>query len=429
MILRIVTDIGSFDWELENSLNITFREVLEAMNQVLPDVSVTAFEYDDEDGDRITVRTDAEMSAMLAFQKSSINETNLNLPFNIYPKYNKSCEKNVFGLKVEVSGTSHNPAPTLPPVDYRKDTEMKAINSSDLNEIMSCGNVSAADLQEIEVFGKGASGIVYRALHILSGCEMAVKTIALDATQDEQRRIIAELEILYKCNSPNIIGFYGAFFVENRISICTEYMNGCSLDRYGQIEESILGPVAVSIIEGISYLSGLKIMHRDVKPSNILVNTKGEIKLCDFGVSTQLVNSIAQTYIGSNGYMAPERINAQGYDIKSEVWSIGVSVFEMALGKFPYHLVFPVPKEEIKLMELLTFIVTKPPPLRLLRAKKCSNELIDFIAVCLQKQPENRPCPNNLKNHCFLEKYLNFSPGFVADWVTSKMFNLQMTVN
>ncbi|KAG7283803.1 hypothetical protein CRUP_034427 [Coryphaenoides rupestris] len=100
-----------------------------------------------------------------------------------------------------------------------------------------------------------------------------------------------ELEILYKCDSPYIITFYTAFFVENRISICTEFMD-------------------------------------DVKPSNMLVNTRGQVKLCDFGVSTQLVNSIAKTYVGTNVYMAPERLSGEQYGIHADVWSVGISFME-----------------------------------------------------------------------------------------------------
>ena len=82
---------------------------------------------------------------------------------------------------------------------------------------------------------------------------------------------------------------------ENCIYICTEFMDGGSLDRYGAIPEKVLRPVAVAMIRGLHYLwTSLKIMHRDVKPSNVLVNSKGEIKLCDFGVSIQLEKSIAK---------------------------------------------------------------------------------------------------------------------------------------
>ena len=77
-------------------------------------------------------------------------------------------------------------------------------------------------------------------------------------------------------------------------------------------------------------------MHRDIKPSNILVNSRGSIKLCDFGVSGELINSIADTFVGTSTYMAPERIQGEKYTVKSDVWSFGLSVMEMAIGKFPF---------------------------------------------------------------------------------------------
>ena len=77
-------------------------------------------------------------------------------------------------------------------------------------------------------------------------------------------------------------------------------------------------------------------MHRDLKPSNILVNSQGRVKLCDFGVSVQLINSIARTYIGTSAYMAPERLLGEDYRLRADVWSLGVLLFELVCGRFPY---------------------------------------------------------------------------------------------
>uniref|UniRef100_A0A8C9TU17 mitogen-activated protein kinase kinase n=1 Tax=Scleropages formosus TaxID=113540 RepID=A0A8C9TU17_SCLFO len=228
--------------------------------------------------------------------------------------------------------------------------------------------------------------------------------IPLDITVELQKQIMSELEILYKCDSPYIITFYSAFFVENRISICTEFMDGGSLDVYRSIPEHVLGRIAVAVVKGLTYLWSLKILHRDVKPSNMLVNTRGQVKLCDFGVSTQLVNSIAKTYVGTNAYMAPERISGEQYGIHSDVWSVGISFMEVNLN----HVrgVTPIQKNQGSLMD---------PPV--LPVGQFSETFIHFITQCMKKQPKERPAPNNLMDHPFIMKYNDGNAEVVSMWV------------
>nr|KAF6387842.1 mitogen-activated protein kinase kinase 5 [Myotis myotis] len=244
------------------------------------------------------------------------------------------------------------------------------------------------DIRYRDTLGHGNGGTVYKAYHVPSGKILAVKVILLDITLELQKQIMSELEILYKCDSSYIIGFYGAFFVENRISICTEFMDGGSLDVYRKIPEHVLGRIAVAVVKGLTYLWSLKILHRDVKPSNMLVNTRGQVKLCDFGVSTQLVNSIAKTYVGTNAYMAPERISGEQYGIHSDVWSLGISFMELALGRFPYP---QIQKNQGSLMplQLLQCIVDEDSPV--LPVGEFSEPFVHFITQCMRKQPKERP--------------------------------------
>lgn len=146
--------------------------------------------------------------------------------------------------------------------------------------------------------------------------------------------LISFLEILHFYRE-----FYGAIFWESDVYLFMEIMDS-SLDKFYKlayalvsdpseiaIPEPVIGRIAGSVVSALHYLYTLKVIHRDVKPSNILINRNGVVKLCDFGISGYLVNSVAKTNeAGCKPYMAPERLRPrpQGYDIKSDVWSLGM---------------------------------------------------------------------------------------------------------
>ncbi|NXK98204.1 MP2K5 kinase, partial [Formicarius rufipectus] len=282
-------------------------------------------------------------------------------------------------------------------------------SSAELKKILANGQMNEQDIRYRDILGHGNGGTVYKAFHVRSGKILAVKVIPLDITLELQKQIMSELEILYKCDSSYIIGFYGAFFVENRISLCTEFMDGGSLDVYRKIPEHVLGRIAVAVVKGLTYLWSLKILHRDVKPSNMLVNTRGQVKLCDFGVSTQLVNSIAKTYVGTNAYMAPERISGEQYGIHSDVWSLGISFMEVGtLILFPLSL-------PLQPLQLLQCIVDEESPV--LPAGEFSEPFVHFITQCMKKQPKERPAPEDLMGHPFVVQYNDGNAEVVSMWV------------
>jgi len=182
-----------------------------------------------------------------------------------------------------------------------------------------------------------------------TGVVMAMKEIRLELDENKFTTILKELVILHECVSPFIIDFYGAFYQEGAVYMCIEYMDGGSIDKLyeGGIPENVLRKITYATIMGLKTLKDdHNIIHRDVKPTNILVNSNGQVKICDFGVSGNLVASIAKTNIGCQSYMAPERISGGGmsmpggmvgsYNVQSDIWSLGLTIIECAMGKYPY---------------------------------------------------------------------------------------------
>jgi len=184
-----------------------------------------------------------------------------------------------------------------------------------------------------------------------TGIVMAMKEVRLELDDSKFAAIIMELDVLHRCVSPFIVDFYGAFFQEGAVYICMEFMDGGSIDKiYGDgVPEGVLRKITLATTQGLKSLKDEhNIIHRDVKPTNILMNTKGHIKICDFGVSGNLVASIAKTNIGCQSYMAPERISSGGiaqaganpgggtYSVQSDIWSLGLTIIECALGRYPY---------------------------------------------------------------------------------------------
>ncbi|KAF5130813.1 Protein kinase wis1 [Metarhizium anisopliae] len=244
-----------------------------------------------------------------------------------------------------------------------------------------------------------------------TGKLMAMKEIRLELDDAKFSTILKELVILHECVSPYIIDFYGAFFQEGAVYICIEYMDGGSIDKLyaGGIPENVLRKITYSTVMGLKSLKDEhNIIHRDVKPTNILVNTRGQVKICDFGVSGNLVASIAKTNIGCQSYMAPERISGGAmaptgssdgtYSVQSDIWSLGLTIIECAMGRYPYP-----PEVSSTIFSQLNAIVEGDPPD--LPKEGYSETAQNFVASCLHKMPKMRATYAMLLNHPWLQPF------------------------
>ncbi|KAL2754074.1 hypothetical protein ACRALDRAFT_2109370 [Sodiomyces alcalophilus JCM 7366] len=263
------------------------------------------------------------------------------------------------------------------------------------------GSKEAAPILPISTRGNGTSGTI-----------MAMKEIRLELEESKFTTILRELVILHQCVSPYIIDFYGAFFQEGAVYMCIEYMDGGSIDKLytGGVPENILKKISHSTILGLKSLKDEhSIIHRDVKPTNILINTRGQIKICDFGVSGNLVASIAKTNIGCQSYMAPERISGGGmaagadgtYSVQSDIWSLGLTIIECAMGRYPYP-----PEVSSTIFSQLSAIVEGDPPD--LPKDNYSDMARDFVRRCLNKVPKERPTYAMLLQHPWIAHLSKF---------------------
>ncbi|XP_061383011.1 dual specificity mitogen-activated protein kinase kinase 7-like isoform X3 [Danaus plexippus] len=278
------------------------------------------------------------------------------------------------------------------------------------------------ELQQLGELGSGTCGHVVKMLHKPSAAVIAVKQMRRSGNSEETKRILMDLDVVVRSHDcPYIVRCLGCFVTDADVWICMELMASCFdklLKRLGApIPETILGKVTVATVNALSYLKDTHgVIHRDVKPSNILLDERGNVKLCDFGISGRLVDSKAKTRsAGCAAYMAPERIDPPDpsrpdYDIRADVWSLGISLVELATGVFPY-------RDCQNDFEVLTRVIADDPP-QLPEDSDFTPEFKSFVSQCLTKNYRQRPKYVKLLEHPFVVKSARSSVS-VGAWYSS----------
>ncbi|KAL5698679.1 mitogen-activated protein kinase kinase [Ranunculus cassubicifolius] len=277
-------------------------------------------------------------------------------------------------------------------------------------------HLNLEDMDFIKVIGKGSSGVVQLVRHKWTGQFLALKAIQVNFQESLVKHIGQELKINQSAQCPYVAVCYQSFYDNGVISILLEYMDGGSLadflKKVNKIPERYLAAICKQVLRGLSYLHHEKhIIHRDMKPSNLLINHRGEVKITDFGVSATLATTSAErnTFVGTCTYMSPERISGSKYSSKSDIWSLGVVFLECATGRFPYA----APEgEEWGYFELMDAVVNEPPAFA--SPAHFSPEFCSFISACLQKDPKSRLSANGLMEHRFISMYDNLDIDLAA---------------
>ncbi|KAL7468696.1 hypothetical protein ACHAXS_008926 [Conticribra weissflogii] len=263
------------------------------------------------------------------------------------------------------------------------------------------------------MLGEGSFGQVFRARHKASGAIVAVKVVPNNEGDAEADKIMGEIDILAKCNSPYIVGYFECFVCPPKkkmdageMWIVMEFCDGGSVSdlieaaggrgSFAMPEEAIRAACA-GIVLGLEYLHKKEICHRDIKCGNVLLTNDGHVKLADFGVSAELTNTInkRKTVVGSPFWIAPEVIKEAHYDGRADVWSLGITAIEMAEGAPPHSNLNP--------LRAIFLIPSKPAP-TLADPDNWSPEMLDFIRCCCKKDPSERSDSALLTSHPFVKQ-------------------------
>jgi len=273
------------------------------------------------------------------------------------------------------------------------------------------GNLSLKDLvsdpqkrvlySDFNKIGEGAAGEVFIAHNTERNEKVAVKKMSIN--QENIKLLCTEINIMKSSKHENIVEFIDTFIVDNnQLWVVMELMDGgCLTDVLEQFDsvrmnEGQIAHACLQTLRALAYIHRNHRIHRDIKSDNILLNSRGEVKIADFGYAAQLTQEQQKrrTVVGTPYWMAPELIRGHDYGIKVDIWSLGIMLMEMVEGEPPY-MEFPP-------LRALFLITTKGiPPLQ--NPDEWSPELRDFYGKCLEKEVERRPTADDLLKHPFLQ--------------------------
>ncbi|KAF5307943.1 hypothetical protein FQR65_LT06510 [Abscondita terminalis] len=270
----------------------------------------------------------------------------------------------------------------------------------------------------IGLLGEGSFGRVYKAKQIATSTIVALKVITKRGRSiKEIKGLRQECEIQRSLNHPNIIQMLDSFETENEIVVITEFAHReltSVLSKEGYLSETRVQYIVWDLVSALYYLHSHRVLHRDLKPQNILLDLKNKAKLCDFGFARNMSTGthVLTSIKGTPLYMAPELIEEHPYDHNADLWSLGCIIYELLVGTPPFcttsllHLIRMIKHDQV---QFPTFL---------------SEVCVSFLKGLLQKDPGKRVAWPDLLKHPFVKGHV-----LILDDVPSKPLTRPMSVD
>lgn len=252
----------------------------------------------------------------------------------------------------------------------------------------------------IGLLGEGSFGRVYKAKQHSDGNFVALKVISKRGrSAKELKGLRKECEIQRYLHHPNIIQMLDSFETENEIVVITEFAQrelNYILGKEGYLSEERVQAIVWDLISALYYLHSHRVLHRDLKPQNILLDGNSVAKLCDFGFARNMSTGthVLTSIKGTPLYMAPELIEEQPYDHNADLWSLGCIIYELLVGAPPFCT-----SSILNLIRLIRHEQIKWPTW-------ISENCISFLKGLLQKNPEKRLTWPEILNHPFVKGHI-----------------------
>lgn len=246
-----------------------------------------------------------------------------------------------------------------------------------------------------EIIDEGGMSTVYLGIHKYLKKKVAIKMLnpVLQKNPLYKKRFLNEAKLLSKLNHPNIITLYDYIENDSGIFLITEYVKGQTLDEYidlvtGPVPQSRAVKIIVQVLDAVGHMHAKNMIHRDVKPSNIMVTSDDTVKLIDFGIAKHLRKNQALitqggAKLGTTIFMSPQQVKGKVLDRRTDIYSIGATLFYVLTGQYPYD-------KNLSEYEIYNKIVTQPFPDPVGFYVGVSDKMRAIIRKATENQPLDR---------------------------------------